>query len=216
MRFGWTFVIGIIPGVGDVADASLNYLLVVRKARQAEIPSWLLRHMLMNNAVSAAVGFVPIAGDVVLAMYKANSRNAALLEEFLRIRGEEFLKLKAQGKNPEAVAQPSSTKPGDSSKKVKEVAKGVTKADAEQVKPGAGREQGEVVNSSVIPGGLTPVTGDAAGEVVASGSGISRKSGRKSFSAWLGSNKTSPGEHQGKFVEDVGSNLNKANSKQKA
>ena len=36
LHFGWTFVIGIIPGVGDVADAGLNYLLVVRKARQAE------------------------------------------------------------------------------------------------------------------------------------------------------------------------------------
>ena len=56
------------------------------------IPDWLLARMLMNNAVSAAVGFVPVIGDIVLATYKANSRNAALLEEFLRIRGEEFLK----------------------------------------------------------------------------------------------------------------------------
>ena len=36
MRFGWTFVIGLIPVVGDVADASINYFLVVRKAKQAE------------------------------------------------------------------------------------------------------------------------------------------------------------------------------------
>ncbi|KAH9945442.1 uncharacterized protein BXZ73DRAFT_96431 [Epithele typhae] len=84
MRFGWTFIIGIIPGAGDIADASLNYFLVVRKARQAEIPSWLLRQMLLNNAVSAAVGLIPFVGDIVLATYKANSRNAALLEEFLR------------------------------------------------------------------------------------------------------------------------------------
>jgi hypothetical protein len=49
--------------------------------------------MLMNNAVSIAVGLVPLAGDVILAIFKANSRNAALLQEFLRIRGEEFLKL---------------------------------------------------------------------------------------------------------------------------
>jgi hypothetical protein len=49
--------------------------------------------MLMNNLVSAGVGFVPVAGDVVLAMFKANSRNAALLEEFWRIRGEEYIKL---------------------------------------------------------------------------------------------------------------------------
>jgi Domain of unknown function (DUF4112) len=36
VRFGWTFLIGLIPMAGDVADASLNYFLVVRKARQAE------------------------------------------------------------------------------------------------------------------------------------------------------------------------------------
>lgn len=56
------------------------------------MPDWLVRKMLLNNAVSAAVGFVPLVGDIVLAVFKANSRNAALLEEFLRIRGEEFLK----------------------------------------------------------------------------------------------------------------------------
>ncbi|KAI0714262.1 hypothetical protein C8T65DRAFT_644462 [Cerioporus squamosus] len=116
MRFGWTFLIGIIPGAGDVADAALNYLLVVRKAKQAEIPGWLLRQMLLNNAVSAAVGLVPFIGDVILAMYKANSRNAALLEEFLRIRGDEYLK----------AAQHRVEDPGT-------------------VRPGAGREPEEVV-----------------------------------------------------------------------
>ncbi|KAH9948724.1 hypothetical protein B0H21DRAFT_732820 [Amylocystis lapponica] len=103
LRFGWTFVVGVVPGLGDVADAVLNYVLVVRKARQADIPDWLLRRMLMNNAVSIAVGFVPIAGDVVLAVYKANWRNAALLEEFLRIRGAEVLRRDAERADAGAV-----------------------------------------------------------------------------------------------------------------
>ncbi|KAI0703783.1 hypothetical protein BC835DRAFT_1317583 [Cytidiella melzeri] len=107
MRFGWTFVIGIVPGVGDVADAALNYILVVRKARQAEIPDWLIRKMLTNNAVSALAGFIPILGDIILAAYKANSRNAALLEEFLRIRGEEYLK-----RDIERVENPAHVRPG--------------------------------------------------------------------------------------------------------
>ena len=71
------------------------------------IPDWLLRKMLLNNAVSAAVGFVPMIGDVVLAAFKANSRNAALLEEYLRIRGEEFLK-----KESERVEDPGNVRPG--------------------------------------------------------------------------------------------------------
>ncbi|OAX42722.1 hypothetical protein K503DRAFT_733140 [Rhizopogon vinicolor AM-OR11-026] len=118
-RFGWTFIIGIVPGAGDVADIALSYFLVTRKARQAELPGWLVRRMLVNNAVSTLSGLVPVAGDVVMAVFKANSRNAALLEEFLRIRGEEFLRLQAekeQGGSGSAV-------PGK---------------DAHQVKPGAG------------------------------------------------------------------------------
>ena len=65
----------------------------MRKARQADIPYWLLRRMLLNVAVSASVGLVPGVGDVCLAVYKANSRNAVLLEEFLRIKGEESLRM---------------------------------------------------------------------------------------------------------------------------
>ena len=69
---------GIIPGAGDVVNALLNYLLVVRLAKKAELPEWLKHQMLLNNAVSAGVGLVPLVGDLVLAVYKANSRNAHL------------------------------------------------------------------------------------------------------------------------------------------
>ncbi|KZO96572.1 hypothetical protein CALVIDRAFT_480969 [Calocera viscosa TUFC12733] len=95
-RVGWTFWIGLVPGAGDVADAALNYFLVVKKARQAEIPRWLVERMLLNNAISAGIGFVPIVGDIALATFKANSRNAALLEEFLRVRGVQFIQSQPQ------------------------------------------------------------------------------------------------------------------------
>lgn len=84
--------LAFIPIVGDITDATLNYTLVLRKAKQAELPRWLINKMYFNNTVSLGVSFIPIAGDIILGVWKANSRNAALLEEFLRIRGEEFLK----------------------------------------------------------------------------------------------------------------------------
>ncbi|KAF9236269.1 hypothetical protein BU15DRAFT_89212 [Melanogaster broomeanus] len=114
-RFGWTFIIGIIPGAGDIADATLNYVLVLRKARQADLPR--------------GSGAVPVVGDVVLAMYKANSRNAMLLEEFLRIRGEEYLKLQAEREKESATGQV--------------VASSVSNDDAKQVKPGSGMASNE-------------------------------------------------------------------------
>jgi len=219
MRFGWTFVVGLIPGLGDVADILFNYVLVLRKSRQAELPFWLIRQMLVNNAISAGVGLVPFAGDVVLAAWKANSRNANLLEEFLRIRGNEYLKLKAEGKDAYQIGTPKPK--GKKGKEVAEApagglmtnkagtklaaAKGTSPADAEQIKPGAGKRDGELVSgtgsgkksattvpdSSLLqppPTGPTPVVADAP---VKSKGGFMR--------GWKGKNKSD----QGKFVEDV-------------
>lgn len=106
-RIGWTFFVGIVPGAGDALNAVLGYTLVIRKAKQADIPPWLYNRMVGNQAIATAVGFVPVVGDVVIAIFKTNFRNAALLEEYLRVRGEEFLKAQA-----ERVEDPAVVKPG--------------------------------------------------------------------------------------------------------
>ena len=145
LRFGWTFIIGIVPGAGDVACATLNYVLVVRKAREADLPPWLIGRMTFNNAVSAIAGLVPVVGDVVVAAYKANSRNAMLLEEFLRIRGEEYIKLQVAADE----ARSSRTVAGTS---------GVSQRDMEQVKPGAGMETGRSFTSFLSQKGKKQTT----------------------------------------------------------
>jgi len=48
--------------------------------------------MILNLAISAAIGIVPIIGDILLASYRANVRNARLLENFLLLRGERVAK----------------------------------------------------------------------------------------------------------------------------
>ncbi|BEI91498.1 uncharacterized protein CcaverHIS019_0403180 [Cutaneotrichosporon cavernicola] len=96
-RVGWTFFIGIIPMVGDVTDAALNYVLVVKPARKLDLPTTITSQMMFNNAISAGVGLVPLVGDIGLAVWKANWRNANLLEEFLAQRGAENLAVAAQG-----------------------------------------------------------------------------------------------------------------------
>ena len=91
LRFGWTFFIGIVPGLGDVVNAALNHTLVVNPVKKEfeDRPDWLVRQMMFNNAVSTGVGLVPLVGDVVMAAWRTNSRNAKLLEELLRLKGEE-------------------------------------------------------------------------------------------------------------------------------
>ncbi|GAA5974596.1 hypothetical protein JCM11641_007017 [Rhodosporidiobolus odoratus] len=82
-RVGWTFFIGLIPGLGDVVQFLLGYMLVLRKCKEAEIPFTLAQRMTFNQSVGLGLGLVPLVGDLCLAVWKANSRNAALLEDFL-------------------------------------------------------------------------------------------------------------------------------------
>ena len=77
--------------------------------------------MLINLAIGTGVGAVPVVGDVVLAMWRANSRNAALLEEFLRQRAAgntddkgRTIKGKKKAGNPAPThGQPVPTEPGE-------------------------------------------------------------------------------------------------------
>ncbi|KAF8896486.1 hypothetical protein BD779DRAFT_1496155 [Infundibulicybe gibba] len=166
-RFGWTFFLGLIPIFGDLLDAYLNYALVVRKARKADIPPWLLRRMLFNNAVSAGVGTVPFVGDVVLAAWKANSRNAALLEEFLRLRGQ------AAGQ-----AEGVGTVAGASTGTGTMQATKLTPHDVEEVKPGAGMPGGSVIEARAMEAGAATVGHDHHASGSGFGSLFSRRKGK--------------------------------------
>ncbi|KAH9959613.1 hypothetical protein BC827DRAFT_493975 [Russula dissimulans] len=80
--------LAIVPVVGDALNLALGYFLVVRQARKSKIPYSLTRRMMLNLAISASIGLVPGIGDILLAAYRANLRNARLLEKFLLLRGE--------------------------------------------------------------------------------------------------------------------------------
>ncbi|PLW14832.1 hypothetical protein PCANC_18175 [Puccinia coronata f. sp. avenae] len=87
-RFGWTFLIGFIPVVGDAADAALSYFLVIRPASKCNLPAVLIQRMLFNQILATSVGLIPIIGDILMAIWKVNSRNAALFEDFITLRAK--------------------------------------------------------------------------------------------------------------------------------
>ena len=66
----------------------------------SRIPAWLTQRMLLNLAIATSVGLVPIVGDVILAAFRANSRNAMLLEEFLRHRMEDVTRTGGESSAP--------------------------------------------------------------------------------------------------------------------
>lgn len=78
-RIGIDGLIGLVPGFGDAAGTVLS-LYVVARAAALGVPGPVLARMLLNVALDGVVGAVPILGDVFDFAFKANVRNAALLQ----------------------------------------------------------------------------------------------------------------------------------------
>jgi len=87
-RFGWGAVIGLIPGVGDILDLLLAFM-VYRTCCSIEpkLSASVKMRMKINMAIDFAIGLVPFIGDIADAAYKCNTRNVVLLEQELRDRG---------------------------------------------------------------------------------------------------------------------------------
>lgn len=80
IRFGLDSIIGLFPGLGD-AVSSLIGLYILSVATQLGVPKSVLYRMVMNQGVDAALGLVPVVGDVADVAFKAHTRNVALLEQ---------------------------------------------------------------------------------------------------------------------------------------
>ncbi|MBI3171011.1 MAG: DUF4112 domain-containing protein [Hydrocarboniphaga effusa] len=82
VRFGLDALIGLIPGVGDAIGIVLGGWFLVEAARVGAPPGVLAR-MAGNVAIDALAGVVPVLGDIFDVAFKANLRNARLLEAHL-------------------------------------------------------------------------------------------------------------------------------------
>ncbi|RME96878.1 MAG: DUF4112 domain-containing protein [Bacteroidetes bacterium] len=83
IRFGLDFLVGLIPGVGDIVSLSISALLVAVMARKGASGMVVVK-MIGNIIFDAIVGAVPVLGDLFDLGYKANRRNLHLLQEHYR------------------------------------------------------------------------------------------------------------------------------------
>jgi hypothetical protein len=79
VRFGLDSLLGLVPGLGDVAGAAMSGYLILLAGRMGAPQSVIVR-MLANVAVDTVGGSVPLVGDLFDVAWKANTRNLALLE----------------------------------------------------------------------------------------------------------------------------------------
>jgi hypothetical protein len=81
-RFGIDALFGLVPGMGDVVGA-LVAVYALRVARTLGAPGAVQMHMLGNIALDALIGAVPVIGDLFDFVFKAQTRNLALLDEWV-------------------------------------------------------------------------------------------------------------------------------------
>lgn len=86
-RFGIDAIIGLIPGIGDAAGLVLSSYVLV-EAHRAGASSKVKRRMVRTMLIDFVGGLLPVVGDAFDAIYKANTRNTALLKRHLRERLE--------------------------------------------------------------------------------------------------------------------------------
>lgn len=86
VRVGLDPILGLVPGLGDAAATLLGLTVVLLGARAGLAPATLAR-MLATLLVDAALGSVPLVGDLFDAGFRANSRNVALFERRVREGG---------------------------------------------------------------------------------------------------------------------------------
>jgi hypothetical protein len=84
VRFGLDPIIGLIPGLGDVASAVLSGYVVLTGIKLGA-PRSVIARMIANVAMDTVVGSVPIVGDLFDASWKSNQRNVALLERHVGV-----------------------------------------------------------------------------------------------------------------------------------
>ena len=85
-RFGLNSLLGLPPAVGDLTLVAIS-LYFVYEASRFGLPRDKLHRMLGNVAVEALLGAVPVLGDLLDVVFKANLRNLAILEEHLSEQG---------------------------------------------------------------------------------------------------------------------------------
>ena len=79
IRFGIDPLLGLVPGIGDLASPLLT-LAILWHAAVLRVPKIVLARMVLNSLIDAIAGAVPVIGDLFDFGWKATEWNMALLE----------------------------------------------------------------------------------------------------------------------------------------
>lgn len=87
-RFGLDAIVGLVPGVGDVATSLVSFYILAAAVRY-RVPKITLLRMGLNVGVDYVFGALPVVGDLFDAWWKSNQKNVALLKERATVSAED-------------------------------------------------------------------------------------------------------------------------------
>ncbi|MDB6136629.1 MAG: conserved rane protein of unknown function [Verrucomicrobiales bacterium] len=82
IRVGLDPIIGLIPGVGDTISTLMGSVILAEALKRG-LPARLVLRMGGNMLLNAAVGAIPVVGDLFSAWFHSNAKNYALLKAFM-------------------------------------------------------------------------------------------------------------------------------------
>lgn len=84
-RVGIDAFIGLIPGAGDILTTLLSSY-IIWEARNLGVSRVALTRMLTNLGIHAAIGSIPVLGDLFDAIFRVNQRNMRIVRSHLERR----------------------------------------------------------------------------------------------------------------------------------
>jgi len=79
IRFGIDPLIGLVPGIGDLASPLLTVAMLWHAAK-LRVPKVVLARMVLNALIDAGVGAIPVFGDLFDFAWRSSEWNMALIE----------------------------------------------------------------------------------------------------------------------------------------
>lgn len=80
-RIGFDGLLGLIPGIGDAAAATLSGYIIYQGIRLG-MPTSIIAKMIINVLFETVVGVIPVLGDLFDFAFKANERNVRLMQRY--------------------------------------------------------------------------------------------------------------------------------------
>jgi hypothetical protein len=79
-RFGFDFILGLIPTIGDFATALASFYILIAGVSYG-VPKITILRMAMNILIDYLIGLIPIIGDILDIFWRANEKNIDLIRK---------------------------------------------------------------------------------------------------------------------------------------